>query len=206
MRRLLLGLAVTALTVLAFAGPAGAASGQVTHFKFSGAFAEAGLVTSFPGGSATTFINVSQSNQASELDLAQFIFTQDANGNSTGQTIISTVAESGFSFTVDQGHLAGARLSASGLPVVTCTSDANGNVIGCSDTTIDLNVSLAGQGPISRGVSNQHFKTAGLSVTSHSNGTDRNAVAAGTIGGITYTATDQQFADFGISKGGTVTV
>jgi spermidine/putrescine-binding protein len=41
MRRALIGLAVAAFTLLAVAAPASAASSQVTHFSFSGTFADA---------------------------------------------------------------------------------------------------------------------------------------------------------------------
>lgn len=40
MRRVLIGLAVTALAVLSLAEPASAARGQVTHFRSQGVFAE----------------------------------------------------------------------------------------------------------------------------------------------------------------------
>ena len=51
MRRVLIGLAVTTFTLLALAGPASAASGQVTQFRFHGTFADAFWFTS----SATSF-------------------------------------------------------------------------------------------------------------------------------------------------------
>jgi hypothetical protein len=92
------------------------------------------------------------------------------------------------------------------VPATACILDANFNQVSCSATTIDLNASWAGQGPITHGVANDHFRTAGFSVNDHFNGTDRDATAAGTIGGVTFSAADTQFADLGITNSGTVTV
>src|SRR6266851_5377001 len=153
MRRALLALAVTMFTVLALAGPASAASGQVTRFSFHGTFADALWFTS----SATSFTD-----------------NLDANGNFTGATDTSADVTSGFSFAI-QKSLASASTSGSGLPATTCTFDANFNLIGCSATTIDVNATWTGQGPISRAVFNEHFKSDGFSVTDHFNGTDRAA-------------------------------
>jgi len=195
MRRILLGLAVTALTVLAFAGPAGAASGQVTQFRFHGTFADAFWSTS----STLTSLSVSKAKQGSELIVDQFIVNTDANGNITGATDTSADVTSGFSFAIHQ-PLASASTSASGLPATACTFDANLNLIGCSPTTIDLTATWTGQGPIVRGVTNSRFKIDGISETDHFNGTLRTATATGTVAGLTLNESESQASDLGVTN------
>lgn len=206
MRRALIGLAVTTLTVLAFAAPASAAAGQVTRFSFHGSFADAAWST----GSATSFtdtsVTVSQSKQGSELFVDQFSGNADANGNFTGGTDTSADVTSGFSFVIQKSQLTSASTSGSGLPATTCTVDANFNFIDCHATTIDVSGTWTGQGPISRSVANDHFKSNGFSVKDHFNGTDRAATATGTIGGLTLSASELQFADLGATNSGTTTV
>jgi hypothetical protein len=206
MRRALIGLAVTALTVLALAGPASAAPGQVTQFRFHGTFAAADWFTSSATSQTDTFIEVSQSNQGSELFVDQVTGNKDANGNFTGGFDTTADVTSGFSFAIDQATLASASASGSGLPATACTLDANGNPISCSATTIDVNASWTGQGPISRGVSNDHFKADGFSVNDHFNGTDRAATAIATFGGLPQPLGEPQFADLGTTNSGTTTI
>ncbi len=206
MRRVFFGLAVTALTVLALAGPASAATGQVTQFRLHGTFAETDWFTSSPTSFTATTIFASRSKHGSELFVGQFVGNTDANGNFTGGTNTSADVTSGFSFAIDQTKLTAASTSGSGLPAMACTFDANGNQIGCSPTTIDVTASWTGQGPITRSVINDHFKTAGFSVRDHMNGTSRNAAATGTLGGVTLNPADVQFADLGTTNSGTTTI
>src|SRR5215470_15565705 len=206
MRRALIGLAVTAFTVLAFVGPASAASGQVMRFSFHGTFADAFWFTSSATSFTDTFVNVSQSMQGSELFVDNFTGNLDANGNFTGGTDTSADVTSGFSFAIEKAQLTSASTSGSGLPATTCTVDAFGNPISCSATTIDVTVAWTGQGPITRSVFNDHFRTAGFSETDHFNGTDRAATAAGTVAGSTVGASQLQFADLGFTNSGTTTV
>ncbi len=201
MRRTLFGLAVAALTVLALAGPASAAAGQVHVFRFQGTFAGADWVTSSPTSFTETLINVSQSNQGSELYVEQS--TGSLNGTFT-QTIVDVT--SGFSFTIDQPKLASASTSGSGLPGETCTYDAEGNQIGCSPTTMDVNASWTGQGPINRSVSNGHVTIGMVRITDHSTGTSRTAMATGTAGGVTLSADELQFAELGTARSGEIKV
>src|SRR5215469_15853145 len=181
MRRALIGLAVTAFTVLAFAGQAGAASVQEMRFSFHGTFADAFWFTSSATSFTATSVNVSKSMQGSELFVDNFAGNLDASGNFTGGTDTFADVTSGFSFAIDKAQLTSGSTSGSGLPATTCTVDAMGNFVSCSSaTTIDLTVASTGQGPITRGVANDHFKSAGFSVNDHFNGTDRAANAAGT--------------------------
>ena len=88
MRRALFALALTALTglALALAGPANAASAQVTQFRFSGTAADAFWVTSTAASVTDTGVTVSTSNQGSQLFVDQFTAYFDANHNFTGST------------------------------------------------------------------------------------------------------------------------
>ncbi len=206
MRRALIGLAVTTFTVLALAGPASAAPGQVTQFRFHGTFADAFWFTSSATSFTDTTVNVSKSLQGSELIVDQFTGNLDKNGNFTGGTDTFADVTSGFSFAIQQSLLTSASVSGSGLPATTCTFDANFNLIGCSATTINVNVTWTGQGPISRAVFNDHFKSDGFSVNDHFNGTDRAATATGTVAGRTLSASELQFANLGTTNSGTITV
>jgi len=199
MRRILLGLAVTALAVLAFAGPAGAASGQVTQFRFHGTFADALWFTNSATSSTLTELDVAKAKQGSELIVDQFTVNTDVNGVITGATDTSADVTSGFSFAIHQ-PLASASTSASGLPATACTFDANLNLIGCSPTTIDLTATWTGQGPIVRGVTNSRFKIDGISETDHFNGTLRTATATGTVAGLTLNESESQASDLGVTN------
>jgi len=205
MRRALIGLAVTAFTVLAFAGPASAASGQVMRFSFHGTFGDAFWFTSSATSFTATSVNVSQSRQGSELFVDQFTSNPDKGGNFTGGTDTFADVTSGFSFAIDKVKLTSASTSGSGLPATTCTVDAMGNQISCSPTTIDVTVVWTGQGSIIHSVFNDHFKTAGFSENDHFNGTDRAAAATGTVAGSTLSASELQFADLGFANSGTIT-
>ena len=206
MRRALIGLAVTMVTVLALAGSASAASGQVTQFRFHGTFADAFWSTSSATSFTDTSVTVSKSMQGSELFVDQFSGNMDKKGNFTGGTDTSADVTSGFSFAIQQPTLTGASVSGSALPATTCTVDANFNFIDCHATTIDVSGTWTGQGPISRAVANDHFKSAGFSVNDHFSGTDRAATAIGTVGGLTLGASELQFADLGTTNSGTTTV
>ena len=204
LRRALIGLAVT-FTVLALTGQAIAASGQVTQFRFHGTFADAFWFTSSATSLTGTSVNVSKSMQGSELFVDQFTANLDAHGNFTGATDTFADVTSGFSFAIDH-TLTSASTSGSGLPATTCTLDANFNLIGCSATTIDVTVTWTGQGPISRAVIDDHFKSDGFSETDHFNGTDRAATATGTVAGLTLSTSELQFANLGTANSGTITI
>jgi hypothetical protein len=193
-------------TVLALAGQASAAPGQTTVFRLHGTFADALWTTSSATSFTATSVDVTTSTQGSELFVDQFAGNLDANGNFTGGTDTSADVTSGFLFTIQKSQLASATASGSGLPATTCTIDAKGNPVSCAATSIDVNAAWTGQGPISRSVSNHHFKTNGFSENDHFNGTDRAATATGTVGGLTLSATVLQFADLGTANSGTITV
>lgn len=210
MRRTLIGLAVTTLTLLALAVPASAASNQVTHFRFRGTFAEAAWSSRSATSFTDTSVFVSKTRQGSELFVDKFRGRlkngQFAGGTDTilrgtrGRPFLT----SGFTFVINAPKLASASVSGSRLPAKRCTFDANGNQTGCNRTTISLNVRWTGHGPITRSVSNFHMKTDGFSISSHSTGTSRAATATGTVAGLTLTAKQLAFADLGTTKSGDI--
>jgi hypothetical protein len=161
--------------------------------------------TSSATSSTFTSVYVSQSTQGSRLVVDEVTDNYDASGNFTGGTETFADVTSGFSFTLRQ-PLASANLSGSGLSANTCTFDANFNTIGCSATTIGVSVTWTGQGAITRGWFNEHFKSGGFREIDHFYGTNRHAVATGTVGGRTLSVSELQFADLGTLKSGTVTI
>jgi hypothetical protein len=204
MRRALIGLAVTTFTVLALAGPASPAPGQVTSVRLQGTDAVAFWSTISATSSTNTSVAVS-TTQGSELVVDQFIVNLDASGNITGATDTSADVTSGFSFAIDQGRLSSASTSASGLPAMTCLFDTTLTEIGCSSTTINVAATWTGQGPILRVVSNARSKSDGFSVTFHFNGTDRAATATGTFAGATLGTSESQLTLLGSTKQSTIT-
>lgn len=205
MRGALVALAGAAFTALAMAGPATAAQGQVSHFRFSGAVASAEWDTSSATSSTGTLIDVSRASQGSVLLVAQFTTEYDAGGNVTGYTTMSAEVASGFSFALRQ-PLASASLSASGLPARTCAYDASFKLIGCTATSIDATAAWTGQGTITRSVIDDHFKSDGLHEIDRINGTHRLAVASGTVGGLALTASKPASTDLGTIKTGGTTI
>lgn len=200
LKRALIGLAVTAFTVLAFAGPASAAPGQVLSFRFHGTFADAFW---FSSTSSTSFTATTVNVTPSELLVDQFTGNTDPSGNFTGGTDTFADVTSGFSFSIDKARLTTGSTSGS-IPGTTCAVDVNGNETNCTATTIDLTVAWTGQGPIIRQVVNQHVKVGGFSETDHFNGTDRAAAATGTFSGSTLNPSDLQFADLGFANSGSI--
>jgi hypothetical protein len=207
MRRALFALALGAVTglALALAGPASAASGQVTHVRFHGGFAEAFWETSTATRLTETIVTASASKQGSQLFVDQFTVHFDAHGNFAGATDTFSEVTRGFSFTL-RHRLAGASLSGSGLPATTCTFDPNFDPTRCTATTIGVTVTWTGQGPITRSVSNDRFKSDGFRATEHFNGTFRAATATGRVAGRTLRASDSEDADLGTAKSGSTTV
>lgn len=204
MRRSLIGFAVVALTVLSFAAPASAASGQVTHTRFRGNVAEAAWFKRTATGFTATSVAVVKTNQGSQLfaDVfrgvlkdGQFVGGTDTTLRGPGRANFLT---SGFTFHIGVPKLDAASVSGSGLPARRCTVNANGESSHCRRTTLTLNVKWTGQGPITRSVSTFHMKTAGFSLSSHFNGTDRAATATGTVNGRTLRRLE--FAHLSIAK------
>jgi hypothetical protein len=204
MRRTIVGLAATAFTLLALTGPASAAP-EVTHFAFSGPFANVLSITLSATSETITSVTVeANQRQGNVLRIDQEITQFDANRNITGYTETNVDVTSGFSFV--QTGLERASLTASGVPAKTCSFDANDNQIGCSSTTMNASLTWLGQGEVHVGVQNNHFKGEGFNVTEHFVGKVRVATATGTVGDLTLTASEAASADLGTNKEGTTEV
>ena len=193
---------MSVLMVGLVAGTAKAAPADVQHFTFRGTFAEALWSTSTDTSFTDTYINPSKTRHGQELFLDQFTDNVDSSGNFTGATETFADVTSGFSFAIDATKFSSASVSGSGLPATTCTYDADFNLIGCSDTTVDVDATWTGQGPIGRSTFAEHFKSDGFSFTDHFQGTSRDATASGTVAGLTLTTGDLDFADMGRSNFG----
>jgi len=188
---------ISMLLVGLVAGTAKAAPADVQHFTFRGSFAEALWFTSTDTSATDTYINPSKTRRGEELFVDQFTENFDGNGNFTGATDTFADVTTGFAFTIDATKLSSASVRGSALPATTCSYDADFNPIGCVETTIDVDATWAGQGPIGRDTFAEHFKSDGFSFTDHFHGTSRDATASGTVGGLTLTSSDIEFADMG---------
>jgi len=133
-----------------------------------------------PCGEIDTSVSAVHSmREGDSLAVRQDIASVDSSGNFAGNVEITAEATSGFSLTIM--HLKSAHVSASDLPATKCSYDANHNLIGCTETTIDVDVTWTGQGPIM-------FPPEGR--RSHSVNAFRDAIATGTVAGVTLTADD----------------
>jgi len=206
MIRAFLGIAVAALAVLAGAAPAGASPGQVYHSSVKGNYAQAYWFYGSPAGNKSASVTVSKSNQGSQLIVTQFAARNDSEGNFIGATSLRVDITSGYSYKLDQ-LLAGATVTASGVPAQVATYDADWNETD-SATTVDVNVTWTAQGSIFHSVSNYHASSEGYRYATHDNGKLRDATAAGTVAGLVVdTATaDEWDAQMGTANAGYVEV
>ncbi len=187
-------LLVSALAMALSAGPAVAAA-TITHIAFHGRSAEAlwrlGDASSF----TETYLNVTKMPTGQELSVGQVTENYDSEGAFTGAVGTSTRVTAGFSFTIDASQLSSAQVTASDLPATTCNYDTNYDLIGCVDSTIDVDVSWTATGEATRGILHEHVRNGGIMVTVHLEGTFREATASGVVGGISQTVNDLVFAD-----------
>ena len=205
MRRLVLAV-LACLFTLVFTGIA-AASNPTFQFHISGATAAALWTTTTSNSFTDTSVLVTQSGSGpKELMIDQFTANLDSMGNFTGGTDTFADVTGGFSFTIDKKTLASASVEGTGVPAQTCTLDINGDVTGCADTSIGVSASWTGQGPIFRAGLSDHFHSPGFTETFYFGGTNRDASATGTVGGLTLGAGDLVFADLGVASTGSVTV
>jgi len=205
MRRALITTVVAAIAVLASAGTADAARGQTFHVRFHGTFAEAAWETSTSNTVTDTYSVAQSSKTGDELFVDQFTANLDDQGNFTGGTDTFVDVTTGFSFGMTS-RLRSAQVSGRGIPATSCTFDQDFNQIGCSDTTISVDASWTGVGPIAHETFHDHFRSDGFSENDHFTGTARNATATGTIGGISLGTDALIFADMGTAKSGSSVV
>lgn len=196
MKRAWMGLALTPLTVVAFALPAGAAS-PVGHSRSSTAYATATWSAETDTSYTETTVDVvsSTSDGTMGLYVSRIDVTRDSEGNDT--RIVETMLETGqgFSFAIDAKQLSGATLTAEGLPATTCSFDPRSNEDAeCTDTTVSLDVTWTGQGAITRSVINEHRTGGGSTLNVHISGVSRDALASGTVAGHVMDAGELQSA------------
>jgi len=205
-RATLTAVAIASVVFLAAGGTA-RASAQVIRDRFHGQFAEAGWETT----TATSITDVGTlaskgqdgTTHLSIFDLQTYL---DANGNDTGSLFI-TGELAGASMTFDRVGLGTASASGT-LPVTRCSFDAAGNLTGCTNGTLDVSVSWAGQGDIARGnfYEDHALDSGNLVYIDRLSGTFRLANATATVGGQSFDPSGLQFADMGVSNQLTVTV
>lgn len=200
MRRHLAALAVTPLALMAFAGPAAAqsqAGSPVTHLNERSRSAEA-LWSSESGGLVTdSWVTVYQTSAGTELHLQRA--TYDPSGPS-GAVVTSADAASGFTFTFSR-QLTTATVTATDLPVLTCTLDEIGEPIGeCTASTVDVTLTWTGAGKITRGTYMEHQKGDGYSVNVHVTWTSRAASVAGSVSGFGLSAANFRYASLSQNK------
>jgi hypothetical protein len=208
-RATLAGLVVASLALAGASGTARASGAQVIQDRFHGPFAEAGWETTTPTSITDAAVLATQEQDGTtHLSIFDLHTTYlDSSGNVTGSVDVSGELNGGASFTMDTVGLTTASASGA-VPVTRCTFDAAGNPTGCTDDTLDVSVSWAGQGDIARGnFYEDHFLAAGnFNYIDRLSGTFRLASATATIGGQGFDASSLQFGDLGVSNQLTVTV
>jgi hypothetical protein len=205
-RATLTAVAIATVGFLALGGTA-PASAQVIRDRFHGQFAEAGWETT-TATSITDVGTLASKSQDGTTHLAIFDLQTylDGSGNVTGSRYVTGELE-GASMTFDRVGLNTASANGT-LPVTRCTFDAAGDPTGCTDSTLDVSVSWAGEGDIARGnFYEDHALDAGNFVyLDRLSGTFRFANATATIAGQSFDASSLQFADLGVSNQMTLTV
>ncbi len=200
MRRHLAALAVTPLAMMAFAGPAAAqshAGSPVTHLNERSRSAEAQW-TSESGGLVTeSGVMVYRTSAGTELHLWRATYGPDGP---SGVVVTSADADSGFTFTISR-QLTTATVTATDLPVLTCTLDEYGEPIGeCTTSTVDVTLTWTGEGKITRGSYTEHQKGDGYSLNVHATWTSRAASVAGSVTGFDLSAANLSYASLSQNK------
>jgi hypothetical protein len=197
MRRTLVGTALTAVAVLAMAGPANAAVRPataataaltpvtITTDRTGGAFWQGDLIKTSTGSKMKVWhvdFDVSSAPGVTVLNASSCVDYFDGNGTFTKETCTSGQVGT-FTHTFDVSDLGSARVSASGIPAQTCSVDANFQPIGSCKAAapISVKVTWTGQGPITYTKFSQYIPGV-YSFVQRSR--DRGAVAAGTFNGM----------------------
>ena len=178
MKKLAWVLAAAVSIGTAVASPASAAT--VFRESFHGTVAQAYWVTSIGTDEVNADVAVGRNRFGPILTVFDVITHHDADGRFTGSSFIVVDVRTGFSFSIG-GSLSGARVSGSDVPATTCSYDANGQFLGCTDSTVDVRARWTGVGPITHEVSSAHFHAGGFTSVYHQNGRSRDATAAGTV-------------------------
>ncbi|HET6847955.1 MAG TPA: hypothetical protein VFH74_03790 [Gaiellales bacterium] len=180
-----------------FSGSGSAATGQVTHVRLRGDFAEAMWTT----GSGRLVTQWLVNAEFGDLSVDEYVIQIGPSGEFMGATDTTAEVTSGFSFT-RSGRFASAELSAHNLPAQTCTLDANGGVTGCRSSTISAVVSWSGTGAIVKQVAHDRSRYGQFTKNSHLNLVGRLATATGTVGGTQLSEAALDDAALGYAKAG----
>jgi hypothetical protein len=201
MRRTATGSALVALTALALAAPpataADAAGASVERYRISGSEAWANWATSSGGVETYTYLEVEGASYPN-------LHLEQARYAGTLSTYTSIEAQSGFAFTPPTGLMAGATLSATGVPARVCVSDESTGESVCAETSLDLRITWAGEGSKAHETYTYRYHDGSMTVVSRQTGTYRGAVASGTMGDALLGATRD--AGLGIGTDGYVIV
>ena len=200
MRRALVGTALTAIALFVIAEPAQAApaapadlgSPTIATDKSAGAFWETAPINTSTGFKVKTWsvdFDIS-STDGRLLNVSSCVDFYDSNTNLQKETCTAGQTTSGFSYTLDATGLTHASVRKTGIPGQTCSTDANGQLIGqCKPAAISVKATWTGQGPITYSKYIEYVPNVYRIV---SQGKSRNADASATFNG---KAPAGQFAD-----------
>lgn len=205
MRRALIALAAAALTVLGVALPASAAT-DVTHYHFNGMSAGGDWYAYETTGDTMTYtytnLTVYRASAGLQLYVNHYVMTYSPDGD-TYSTMTGS-ATSGFTFTIDP-RLQSAHVSGT-IPVTISDQMPYLATQGAIETTIDLNMTFTGQGPIDRSVYVSRESFGGLTTVTQQNGTRRDATATGNVGDYMINASTEGHASLGKTNSGQVAI
>jgi hypothetical protein len=191
MRRILFVAVV--LAIFASAVPARAFTSTE---RFTGQFVKAEWV------SAGTFVHVSY--QVASDYLLVYVEEETSGGGYYFILADANLLPYG-SFTIDR--LNTAHMEATDIPASRCDYDANGDLIGCSSVSIDLDLTWSGYGRATIGTTTDRTVDPGEFVqTFHLTETRRAALASGTFNGTSLSTDDLLSASLSLVRMGTVVV
>ena len=195
----------TAAMVITAAGSASASEQVVQHYSFHGTVAEAVWDTRTPDTSTSTDITVARNQQGRRLFVYQFTDEFDQSGTFVGAAYTIADVTSGFALWID-ASLSSASTSGQNLPATTCSYDADLNPVGCTASTLDVEATWTGQGPITRDESTAQFHSDGFTSTYHERGASRDATAIGVLNDLSLTSGDLEEAHLATATYGSLEV
>jgi hypothetical protein len=208
MRRILIGVAVAAVTAAGLASPAAAAPGKVTTENSTVALAEGYWNQQLPGEAIVTYVETSSSAYGRFLRMIRWDYTLDAAGNPVADSTTFVETATGFTQSIDAKKLTVASVHGVGLAATTTYHDGDGNEVGSTVSTLDLDVSWVGDAGLTHGRAynvNDVVPDAFRMIV-HNNDVFRDAAATATIDGHTLSADSFFGADIASIHVVTVTV
>jgi len=175
------------------------ATPSAEQIRFSGLTAMAAWFDQATG--ADLFVSVSDGRSVNamppqRLFVAQSIPQYDTTGALVGSLEIVQFIDTGlgYTFSIDK-TLGTATLVASDLPVTQCRYDTARNLLGCTETMIDLDVTWTARAPIVRDRDVARVVEQGYVIVAVSHSDTRDALATGVVAGIAVTNEDLIFAE-----------